>query len=253
MLIKEKVRWIVDSKWKTIVDFFSKNRRKQIKKVTQQLNENNFTFWVKECSDKDFKEFLILYNSEIKKKENAKVHDLYSKYKDELWKWILFFLYIRDKNNTLIAWWIWIKRDNMFIFWYKASNLDYTFWFTLKIWIWNILDYLLFKTAIEKLHSDFVSFWRDRNWYWTIWAKASLPMTKMPLWLRAYNFNNNLDIEISTKDIKKDTIIFYDACPETNKFKSALLYVSWELNKERVLTLYSPLINSELNILIKKY
>jgi hypothetical protein len=44
MLIKEKVKWLVNSKNKKVEDFFSNTKRKDIRKLFKQLDENNISY-----------------------------------------------------------------------------------------------------------------------------------------------------------------------------------------------------------------
>jgi hypothetical protein len=44
MLIKEKVKWLVNSKNKKVEDFFSSTKRRNIRKLLIQLDENNISY-----------------------------------------------------------------------------------------------------------------------------------------------------------------------------------------------------------------
>ena len=243
MKIYEKVRWITDIQWKSITDFFSKNSRKQIRILKEQLETLKIHYKVYELQDTTLNEFNLLYKDEMWKKDNSKVHDIKGKYSAELWKGILYFLELRDTENTLIWWWIATYRENIFTFAFKTTKSDYIFDIPLKIWIWNLLDYLVFEYGFS-LWADYISFWKDRNAYWLLWAKTSLPMTKLSKWLLPYTFDENQLIEVQEEEIHQETLIFSNL-DKQGQFLEARLYLPTGCLDEEIKRKYWAILNHQ--------
>jgi hypothetical protein len=164
----------------------------------------------------------------------------------------MYFIYIKDSNGNLIWWWISIERDEAFIFWYKITDSSYKYHFKPRTWIWNLLDYLFFKIWTEEIKASYLSFWKDRNGYWIIWAKPTLAMTKLSKWLRPYNFEWNTEIQLSENKIETDSVIFENIWKD-NQFLKANLYMNKELTDEEIKIKYSALLKSDLEVSIIKY
>lgn len=242
MKIHEKVRWIAEIKWKNIENFFSKNKRKQIRLLLKQLEAWGISWSVDLMDHKSLHEFVNLYEREMNKKENTAFHDIRQRYSDEIDTNILYFLSLRDSSKKLIWWGIATKRWEYFTFAFKATDSDYTFEFLLKIWIWNILDYLVFNYAIQ-LWVRYISFWKDRNWYGSLWAKATLPMTKLSKQLLPYTFEGNNIIDFDETGICDDTLIFTELNTSW-QFSQADLYISKQSVQEEIKTKYNALIKN---------
>ena len=163
MEILEKVHWKTQLDWYDITYFFSKNKRAQLKRLERQFTDNNIIKSTKELDRETLQEFYILYSQEISKKKNSVIQDLVKKYKDELWKWILYINSLRTHTWTLIAWSITSYRNECYTLAFKASINDEELSFSPVIWIGNMLDYMVFNFWIDILKAIYISFWKDRN------------------------------------------------------------------------------------------
>ncbi len=238
----EKVRWITDSTWKEVRDFFSSNSNRKINKSYEQLDELSFQYGSTLLDESNLVEFYELYKEEIWSRDNAKVHDLIQRFTPELNDKILYLLYVRNSNWNLIWGWVWIHRNDTFTLWFKATKENYPFEPKLKVWMWILIDHMIFQIATQQLKTSYISFWTDRNGYGLIWSKPSLAISKLARGFLPNSFDSNKSITIDTEQIKEDSIIFSNVID--HKYTLAHLYISSSEWEEQIKDKYWSLINS---------
>ena len=244
MKILEKIHWKTQLQWRDITYFFSKNKRDQLKRLEKQLNDFHITRGTLELDWILLEEFYSLYTKEISKKENHIIQNLIEKYTDELWKGILYFSYIRNNSGTLYAWCITSFRNGCYTLAFKASQENEELDFQPIIWIWNMLDFMVFEFWIKQLHAKYISFWKDRNFSWTLWPKTTLAMMKLSKKLTPHTFEWNKIIEVNIHQIATESIIF-DNIWEDWMFQSAKLFIPKEKKETDIMKIYSPLLKHE--------
>lgn len=244
MQIYEKVRWLSQTKWKEISNFFSKNKSEQIRKLKKQLLEAWYTFWENLLKLNELEEFEELYTKEISKKENSRVSSLISLYKGEISKEILYFFYIRNNEDLLVGWVIWVLRDGVFILAFKATKDNNHFPLKMRTGVWNLLDYQFFNFWINEISSEYLSMWRDKNWYWFLGSKVSLWLLKLSRSMLPYSFKENREIDIDNKLIKDESLIFTNLWAN-NQFKKAMLFILRWTSDEEIKSKYNSLLSSE--------
>lgn len=245
MDIFEKVTWLAKCEWGKLSDFFSWESIRKIKKSYWELEKIWYHFGYELLNRESLEEFYKLYQKEIESRRNWKVHNLIEKLSWELKLWILYFVYIKDNQGNLMWWWIWIKRDNKFILSFKAHKWNKTVESKMKVWIGTLIDYLIFKIAIERIKSKYISFWTDRNGYGFLWAKPSLAIWKMIRKFLPYTFTHNQAIKVKTWSIQVDTILFTNPSNIDNQYPNAILYVHSNTSEIEIKQKYWILLNND--------
>lgn len=221
MKIHEKVvRRQKNIDW-NINNLIKKDILRKIEKDKEILKSKNITFGIEPLSTSNLTDFYKnLYIPIIGSKENAKLNNLLEIIDPhETSNNNRFLLFIRD-GDILLGGGICNHINNVLRFSYKCNIKDS---FNLSAWFGTLIDFLFFSFWIEK-SVEYFTYWRDRNWYWALWADCWLCIHKLLLWFKPYSFSKNILIEIDEHTIKTPTIIFDEAKEDLELKKVVLLH-----------------------------
>ncbi len=249
MKIYEKNRWLLKNENLTLRYLLGQEKLRLIKKWLVEMEENNYQYWVKKMSLEDLDEFYHLYTHFISEKDNAKVHNLVELYTDRISNTDeIYFWYIRDENTNLLAGGVFIAKHDVpldasiTITGFRAYTPDILF---AKLRIWYYIEYLYYQRSLEEIQPMYLSRWRDRNAYGTLWTDIGLAIHKLQFKFLPYASWEEIELDENT--ITQETLIFSN--PNTDWiYQDAILYTKF--SEEEIQKKYSLIEKRWIKLLV---
>ncbi len=251
MKIYEKNRWLLKNKNLTLRYLLGQEKLRLIKKWLVEMEEKGYSYGVKKMNVEDLDEFYNLYSRFIREKENAKVHDLVALYTERINTTNeIYFWYIKDENSKLLAGGIFVAKhdipldSSVTITGFRAYTQDIIL---AKLRIWYYIEYFYYQWSLEEIQPSYLSRWRDRNAYGTLWTDIGLAIHKLQFKFLPYASWE--EIQFDKKDITQETLIFANP-DEEGKYQRAILYT--QLSKEEIQKKYSLIEKRGIKLLVNK-
>lgn len=224
MLIYDKVTRYLDAIPNVAVFSLWKEKCRLIRKWFVEMDINWYSYGVVLLNDSLLTEFYDIYHNSILTKNNPRPIHLLDAFDWKLLNNNIYLWYVRDANNTLIAWWIFIhkplKQKDTFMLGYRAKTSD------IKIQSLNLgyyLEYLFFQHGVS-LSVEQYSRGRDDNGYWFIGSAIGVGIHKIQLYFLPYIASLAKELLIDESLISEPSLFFVDP-DENKKFTGVRLYI----------------------------
>lgn len=209
-----------------IIDFFWK-KTKIIIEWIKIMKEKNIEINIEKLTEVWLAEFYILYKEFIKKKQNSKISNLIDIYTPRIENKENIYLWYIKEDWKLIWWAIYIEKyiswEKVLSLWYRAYQENFLI---NKLRLWYYLEYLFIEKWLS-LHVDYLSRWKDRNWYGILWSNTWLALHKLQMkfipYIKPYQ-TIMIDESIITKWEKEFLIFWWEISDQEVQSTKAILF-----------------------------